>query len=450
MTSRWLDAVVVRTVRSIEGDSGGHDDIDAVQAAARVPGGARERIVAWAWSRAARIGLVDEIERWRALLPWLVAGAAVAVGLLSVPLLKSVIGHDRHINLLGALAAVLALPTLSLLLWCASLMAGARHAGGGLARAVVSLSMRLPGLRTRHSARLWAAAIETLREAGLGLWALGALNHAFWILAFSGILFGLLASFAFWSYTLGWETTILNAGVFASVMQAIGWLPAQLGFPVIDPGWANAAAPAGDQASRAWWLIGCALVYGLMPRLVALACCAVMAWRRWPALGAGDIESAPGRTLAERIGRVAASAAMAPLRVSPANGSRAPLGLLGFELPSDGDWPPALPGAPLPAGAWARRIAGTADERREAIEAAIATRPHRLLVACRAAATPDRGTERFLQAVIAPAGQAALWMQGGHEHPAWQPWLERSALRGIPLLHDDEAAGAWLAGEPRG
>lgn len=443
--SRWLDAIVVRTVRSIDEATGRPDDHDAVQAAAQVAGGARERIVAWAWARAGRLGLDEEIERWRVLLPWLLGGAAVVVGLLSVPLLKSVIGHDRHINLLGALAAVLALPTLSLLLWCASLLMGQGHAGGGLARGVVALSMRLPGLRTRHSPRLWAAAIETLREAGLGLWALGALNHAFWILAFSGILVGLLASFAFWSYTLGWETTILSAGVFASIVQAIGWLPARLGFPVIDPGLANVSAAVGDQASRAWWLIGCTLVYGLLPRLVGLAACAAVAWRRWPALGGADVDSATGRELAERIGRVAASAAMAP-PPARADGPRVPLALLGLELPEAGWSLDPLP-VPLPAGAWSQAIAGTAEERRLAIERAMQTRPSRLLVACRAAATPDRGTENFLLAVVAPAGQAALWLQGEHEHPAWRPWLERSGLHELMLLRDARAARAWLAGE---
>jgi hypothetical protein len=447
--SRWLDAIVVRAVRSIDVASARPDDHQAVQAAASVQGGARERIAAWAWARADRLGLSEEIERWRTLLPWLVGGAAVAVGLLSVPLLKSVIGHDRHINLLGALAAVLALPTLSLLLWCTSLLLGRGHAGGGMARGVAALSMRLPGLRTRHSARLWTAAIETLREAGLGLWALGALNHAFWILAFSGILVGLLASFAFWSYTLGWETTILSTGFFASLVQAIGWLPARLGFPLIDPGLAHTGAAAGDQASRAWWLIGCTLVYGLMPRLVALAGCAVVAWRRWPALGQVDIESGHGRELSERIARISASAAIGKPPVA-ADGPRAPLALLGFELSSDIDWPPEPLRAPLPAGAWSRGIAGDAEERRAAIDQALATRPQGLLVACRAAATPDRGTERFLQALVAPAGQAALWLQGEHEHPAWQPWSERSALRGLVLLRDGDAVMAWLAGGGHG
>jgi hypothetical protein len=447
--SRWLDAIVVRTVWSIDAAAGRADDPEAVQAAARVPGGARERIVAWAWVRASRLGLADEIERWRALLPWLVGGAAVAVGLLSVPLLKSVIGHDRHINLLGALAAVLALPTLSLMLWCTSLLMGQGHAGGGLARGVVALSMRLPGLRTRHSPRLWAAAVETLREAGLGLWALGALNHAFWILAFSGILVGLLASFAFWSYTLGWETTILSAGVFASIVQGIGWLPAKLGFPIIDPGLANVGMAGADQASRAWWLIGCTLVYGLLPRLLALAGCAVVAWRRWPRLGRADIESDRGDALAERIARMAASAAIPPSPAA-AEGPRAPLALLALELPPDCAWPAEALPTPLPAGAWSRALAGTGEERRAAIEQAMGTRPERLLVACRAAATPDRGTERFLQAVVAPAGQAALWLQGEHEHPAWQAWLERSALREMTLLRDGAAAAAWLAGEIHG
>ena len=143
--SAWLDAIVVRMVRSIEQASGRLNDGDVMQAAARASPDVERRIALRAWLLGQRLGLVDEVERWRTLLPWLVGGAAVAVGLLSVPLLKSVIGEARHISLLGAVAAVLALPTLSLLLWCTSLLMGPRHAGGGLQSAARPATCVLAG-----------------------------------------------------------------------------------------------------------------------------------------------------------------------------------------------------------------------------------------------------------------------------------------------------------------
>lgn len=272
--TRLADAIVVRAVLAAEQGGLRLDDTDAVQAAARATPEFDRRVALRARLLGQRMGLVDELARWRALMPWLLGGAALLAGLLSVPLLKSVIGEGRHISLLGALAAVLVLPTLSLLLWCASLLLGPGHAGGGIARALGALAMRLPGLRSRHSPRLWAAGIEVLREAGLGLWALGALNHLFWLIAFTGVLAGLLASFAFWSYTLGWETTILSPAFFQRLVATIGWLPAQLGVPPVQAG------AEGSEAARAWWLVGCTLVYGLLPRVLALALCVGVGWRR--------------------------------------------------------------------------------------------------------------------------------------------------------------------------
>lgn len=432
--SRLADAVIVQAVLSAERGGATLEDADAVQAAARATPLFERRVALRAWLLAPRLGLADELARWRALLPWLLGGAAVGVGLLSMPMLKSVIGEGRHISLLGALAAVLALPTLSLLLWCASLALGRGHVGGGIARAVGALATRLPGLRSRHSARLWSAALDALRQAGLGLWALGALNHLFWIVAFAGVLLGLLATFAFWSYTIGWETTILSPAFFQAMVAAIGWLPSRLGVPEVS------ALSPGSAASRAWWLIGCTLVYGLTPRLLALAVCAVVAWRRWGRLGELDMADPLVARLAARFALLDDGADGVHAAARPR--TRAALALVGLELGVDTAWPPL---GPLPQGAWEQRCAGDMEGRRGLLLQAADTGPRALLLVCRAAATPDRATGELLQTLLAPAERAAVWLQGDGEHAAWRPWLAATpALARLAVLREAGEAQAWL------
>lgn len=430
--TRLTDAVIVRAVHAAEQGGLRLDDGDAVQAAARATPAFDRRVTLRAWLLAQRMGLADELARWQALMPWLLGGAAVLVGLCSVPLLKSMIGEGRHVSLLGALAAVLALPSASLLLWCASLLLGPGHAGGGIARAIGALAMRLPG-RNSHSARLWAAGIEALRDAGLALWALGALNHLFWTIAFAGVLLGLLASFAFWSYTIGWETTILSAEFFQRLVAAIGWLPSQLGVPSVQAG------AEGSEASRAWWLIGCTLVYGLLPRVLALALCLGMAWRRWGRVGAVEAGDPRFEGLAERFAAWDGPAAVA---TRPAPRARAPLAVIGFELPDGTDGAPAF--AAMPAGAWHGTTAGDAEGRQRLLAQVAATAPRAVLLVCRAAATPDRGTERLFLALTEGAERGAVWLRGEGEHPAWRPWLEASPLARLAVLREAGQAEAWV------
>ncbi|HEV8689973.1 MAG TPA: DUF2868 domain-containing protein, partial [Ideonella sp.] len=212
-----------------------------------------------------------------------------------------------------------------------------------------------------------------------------------------------------------------------------------------DPGLANQAGAEGDQSSRAWWLIGCTLVYGLMPRLLALGLCAVMGWRRWPRIGRFDLCDADLGELAARFAQLDAAAGGPPAHTG--SQGRASVALVGFELPPDTTWPLLRSSGD---GAWDRCLPGEASERREVIELALSTRPRALLVVCRAAATPDLGTERFVRALTAHADRAALWLQGHGEHPAWRPWLARPALSGLAVLRDDAQAGAWIDEVRRG
>jgi hypothetical protein len=71
-------------------------------------------------------------------------------------------------------------------------------------------------------------------------------------------------------------------------------------------------------------------------------------------------------------------------------------------------------------------------------------RPRRVLVGCNAAASPDRGTERFLREVAALSAECRLWLQGSGATPEarsrWHAWLADAGLERIEA--SDEARGA--------
>ncbi|MCE7766728.1 DUF2868 domain-containing protein, partial [Pseudomonas putida] len=80
-----------------------------------------------------------------------------------------------------------------------------------------------------------------------------------------------------------WETTILGADTFVALTQALGALPALLGFRVPDVAMIRASGdsqPALELARQAWagWLLGVLLAYGIVPRLLLAAWC-LWHWR---------------------------------------------------------------------------------------------------------------------------------------------------------------------------
>jgi len=447
----WLDATVIRTVRSIELADGPLDDDEAVRAAAATRHGHAARIAARAWRLAERIGLGEEITRWRAALPWLMVGMALLIGLASYQILAAVTGEDRHINALGALAAVLLLPTLSLLLWFVGLTRGGGHASGGIVRWGLGLAARLPGWRSPHSLRMLRCGVESLQQARMAAWALGGINHLVWIGAFACILAGLLVAFSFRAYTLSWETTILRPAFFAEAIAATGWLPRHFGFPVPDTASVLAAsAPVGDQRPWAWWLIGCTLVYGLGPRLLAMALCGAMWHQRRAAFSAIDAQDPYFSALIDRFDtwdHAVGGHTMVPQPGAAEAVPRPMATIIGFELDEQEAWPPA--GLSLPDGG-ATRIAGTAAERRQTLDRLAQARARRVLIVCNAGATPDRGTARFLQAACAAAERAGLWLQGDEASlPVWRDWLAANRLGALAQLRNAAAANAWLE-EPAG
>ena len=66
-----------------------------------------------------------------------------------------------------------------------------------------------------------------------------------------------------------------------------------------------------------------------------------------------------------------------------------------------------------------------------------------MLVGCNAAASPDRGTERFLREVAALSSECRLWLQGGgattESRSRWHAWLADAGLGELGPIDATEA-----------
>ncbi len=480
------DAVITEAIRLAE-QAGPLEDAQAVrQALAAHPANTR-RIDARASHLGQRIGLQQELARSRQGAPWVLLALAAVIVLVGVSLAGGVAGSgERRINVMVALSSLLGVHLLTLLLWGIGLALPGATLPASFGRLWLALTARVAGGRRGQTPLLLRAATGLLVRARLLPWAFGFVSHAIWSLSFAAVLASLLFALAFRNYTLNWETTILDPSFFVDSVRALGWLPAHLGFPVPDAQTVLSAAPASTTGTavstagqRDWalWFTGCIVVYGLLPRLLLMALCAVV-WRiRKPLLRPDPADPYYGR-LAARFD------ALAPTRIVDADpGGRTPAAVppglapertqdllvtVGFELPPETVWPPAALAAltqeqaapPTGSPIHVRRVDGSLSERRALLDLLADWRPRRVLIACRAAASPDRGTERFLRDVLALCGECRLWLlhadalreiDGGALHPAdadvqrWQAWLADTAL-GPARIRASDSVDAVLEG----
>ncbi|SIR31444.1 Protein of unknown function [Pseudacidovorax sp. RU35E] len=447
---------MTEAIRRIESD-GPLEDQSVLRQLAQTPEPAPWPSVRRARLLAERLGLPARVARARDLAPLVLIGLAALMVLAGLGLAGAVVdAQERRINVIASLAGLLGLHGLSLLVWVGALLLPGHGRAGALAgRLWLTLTARTALGRGREGAALLQAGAQLLERARLLPWLLGLASHLLWTLSFCVAVAALLAALALRRYTLGWETTLLDPAQFARAIDALAWLPGRLGFPVPDAALVRAAGdpastpgPAG-QAVLAWWLVGCVLVYGLLPRLLcATACVAVWALRRhrlqpdfalpyYRQLQARLDALAPARVVdAEHAQGQAGSL---PQPASDAHG--APV-LLAFELPPERPWPPV----DVPAGIRTWACDGSAAGRDAAVRQVAAWRPGRLVVACQAAASPDRGTERLLRELLPLAGALHLGLVDADqasdaERARWPRWLQDAGLAATVSFH-----GQWQAG----
>lgn len=454
-------AVLAEAVARIESGSTLDDDTELRQALAATP----DRAAQWrwrAWLLGQRLGLVVEWGRLR-LLGW---GVLAALGVLmvfsSLGLTRAVLGEGRSINALAALVSLLGLHGLTLLAWLfAWLLPRHRASGDPVGRLALWLTARLPLGRGAHSLSLMNAFSAELRRHGLLRWLTGLISHGLWAASFVLVLMVLGFGFSFKSYVLSWETTILSGEFFVRAVQVTGALPAWLGFPVPDAANvlnAEALGVVAAQTQRAWglWLIGCVLVYGLLPRALLAAWCA-WRWRAGlPRLGQPDGRNPQVRRVLDRLDALESIAQVidAERRVGADLPARAAAGaeaqglcLLGFELPPEQPWPPQPDGFEARQPHWLA-LSGSAAERDQALLQLTRQPPAALVLACWGHSSPDRGTARFVRQLQPLAGRCALWLLGTSDTRAvqrWHDWLQVESLAdGWTVVHEAQALEDWL------
>jgi len=443
----FQDATFIEAVALVE-DSGPLDDSQAVREAMAHAPDAQGRIAERARILARRIGLADEWARARAWAPWVLLGLVALVVFAGLGLAGSVLGGDRRINVVAALVSLLGLHLFTLLLWLAGLVVPLGSFQASFGWIWLALTARVAGGRHGQGPLLLRALTRLLARARLLPWALGLASHGIWTLSFAVVLAAMLFALAFRNYTLNWETTILDPAFFVRSVDLLGRAPGWLGFPVPDAQ-AVLTPLAAASSQRAWalWLTGCLVVYGLLPRLLFALLCAAMIHLRRGALRP-DLSQPAFRKLLARFESMEAprivdadpgrGAARGTVQLSPQDTGDAAFAI-GFELPDELPWPtdPGLPAAQV------LRIDGSAAARRELLDTLARIRPREVRVACRAASSPDRGTERFLREVMSLSGRCSLQLLGGADDPGrqrWQAWLVDAGLSGLMVEHQPAEA----------
>ncbi|WP_178091637.1 DUF2868 domain-containing protein [Stutzerimonas degradans] len=444
----WL----TEAVRLREEHAGPLDDEEANRQARAGGGDLSALIERRALWLARRDGLLEALRHWR-------QGArlgAVALAVLAIftgaGLAFAALGDgQRPVNVFWALGSLLGLNLLTLLGWLLGL-ALAGDSGGALGRLWLWLSEKLA--RDARAAQLAPALPVLLQRQRLGRWLLGLGVHGLWLLAMACALLMLLALLATRRYGFVWETTILGESAFVGLTQALGALPALLGFGVPDVEQIRASGTlAGDleSARRQWagWLVGVVLVYGLLPRLLLAALC-LWRWRRGRAALAIDLEQPSYRLLRERLQPPSErlgirDAAPAQLH-APSAGAQLEAGagavLVAIELDGSRPWPPPLPKGVADAG-----VLDDREGRRRLLDQLTRFPPARLAIACDPRRSPDRGTLALLGELSRCAAATRVWLLQAPTGEALDSarlddWHQ--ALDALGLAHSSAAPLSWL------
>lgn len=443
----WLS----EAIRLREEQAGPLEDGEANRRAQAQGGALAERIENRALSLAERDGQLAALRHWR-------QGARLALGALV--LLALFIGFglalaalgdgQRPVNVFWALGSLLGLHLLTLLGWALGLLL-AGDSAGALGRLWLWLSAKLA--RDAQAAHLAPALLVLLQRRRLARWGLGLLVHGFWLLTLSSALLGVLALFATRRYGFVWETTILGGDSFVALTQALGALPALLGFPQPDIQLIRVSAvPLDLEAARqAWagWLLGVLLVYGLLPRLLLALLCA-WRWRHGQGRLTLDLQLPGYQLLRERLQpgseRLGISDQAPALLNQMQGGAHAGAGdgalLVAVELDQSRPWPPALPKGVADAG-----VLDSREQRKQLLDQLSRFPPERLLIACDPRRSPDRGTLALLGELARSAAATRIWLLQAPPGEALDSerlgdW--HAALDQLQLPHSDSAPLSWL------
>ncbi|MHC8413607.1 DUF2868 domain-containing protein [Pseudomonas sp. Hz4] len=407
----WL----TETVRLREEHAGPLDDLEANRLARSAGGDLPTRIQRRALWLAERDGLSSALKHW-------LQGARLALLVLAVLAVASGAGlafaalgdGQTPVNVFWALGSLLGLNLILLLSWALGLVFAGEH-GATLGRLWLWLSDKFA--RDANAAQLAPALLLLLQRQKLNRWAIGVLVNGLWLLAMLSALVILLMLMATRRYGFVWETTLLSADTFVVMTQALGALPAVLGFNVPTVEMIRASGDAAlniESARQAWatWLVGVLVVYGVLPRLLLALFC-LWRWKTGQAALHLDLNLPGYAQLRERL--MPTSERLGISDAAPEQLHRIENGV--SDLPSDGallvaieldgqrPWPPTLPKTVSNAG-----ILDTRESRHKLLEQLSRFPPARLAIACDPRRSPDRGSLALIAELARSASATRVWL----------------------------------------
>jgi hypothetical protein len=462
----WL----AETIRLREEHWGPLADTDEVRQVRHIGGTITERVL----MRARLLGRRDHLDRlvarWKngavtALVALVIvaaiAGAGTALGALG--------DGSRPVNVLWALGALLGVHAITFVVWLLAFVVPAGSASTGLGRAWLWITRKLA--HGPDAALVPQALMNLLARSGSLRWLFGCVSHLIWLVALAAALLAMLIVLSTARYHFIWATTLLDPARFVQLTRVLGWLPSQLGFGVPDPAAVlqsdgSQPMPAAVQVQWSVWLIGVVVVYGAAPRLLAWLLSISMMLSARKRLGPDlrlpgyavladrlsvDAESTGNRAVPDHLHAPHIAAGLASLT------DRSGAVILALELPDDLAWPPArLTRVPSDAFLSAVTDAGNLDsriQRNRVLDALAETPATRLLIACDARQTPDRGTLALIAELSAKAGQTGVWLmrhEPQSEAPREAQWTRCLIAAGMApgvIWHNAENAFTWLGAQ---
>ena len=444
----WL----TETVRLREEHAGPLEDLEANRLARTAGGDLPTRIQQRALHLAERDGLTAALSRW-------LQGARLALVLLAVVAVISgaglafaALGNGlAPVNVFWALGSLLGLNLILLISWALGLLFAGEHSAS-LGRLWLWLSEKLA--RDAKAAQLAPALLLLLQRQKLNRWAVGVLVNSLWLLALLSALVILLTLLATRRYGFVWETTILGADTFVAVTQALGTLPALLGFNVPTVEMIRASGDSAlniESARQAWaaWLVGVLLVYGLLPRLILALLC-LWRWKRGRAALHLDLNLPGYAQLRERLMPSSERLGVndvAPDHLHSISGGASELEsdgalLVAIELDDQHPWPPKLPANVKNAG-----ILDSRESRNKLLEQLSRFPPARLAIACDPRRSPDRGSLALIAELARSATDTRVWLlqaPPGQALDAERLGDWHAALQQLEVSFADCAPLTWL------
>ncbi len=414
-----------------------------------------ERLAPQVWPNS-----VQAMRSWQARTRWVIiimslmavfSGWLSATGLISA---GAYLAEGRVVNIILLLFALLLVPALSFVVWLVFVFWPGSSGQTLLGTLAVWMQQKLlkPASPVAELGLAWLSLLGRGRLLGHGM---ASLSHLLWLLALSASILGLLFMLATQRHVFVWETTILPGQWFVHFVHTLGQLPALFGFalPTSDMIEHSGSLGAQDEATRhAWagWLIGCIVVYGLVPRLLAFTLSFVL-WQRGMRRLKLDLHQ-PGFALlrarlqqaSQALGVVDAAPATLPqsIRIPSHVFGDSPV-LVGFELGDDLRWPPDNVH-----GCTVYPRIDSRQERQQVLDALQTHPASSLLIVIDSRLTPDRGSLNFVNQLAAHSTHSFIWLlQAQARTPLWREALRHAGWADDALL-DDAQAQRWLEQSP--